>query len=151
MIFRTITDDITGANKSIGLFGKSLNDFKGILNSFKQNGFVNTLLNTPLINIDTTAIDNYNKQIRSSIPFEKALDIARRTTNADTIALIESSQGAEVQIERVTAAQKASTIAAKAHSVALKAVSIAGNMILFAAISKGIQLAITAIDRKSVV
>ena len=146
MIFRTITDDITGANKSIGLFGKSLNDFKGILNSFKQNGFVNTLLNTPLINIDTTAIDNYNKQIRSSIPFEKALDIARRTTNADTIALIESSQGAEVQIERVTAAQKASTIAAKAHSVALKAVSIAGNMILFAAISKGIQLAITAID-----
>ncbi len=146
MIFRTITDDITGANKSIGLFGKSLNDFKGILNSFKQNGFVNTLLNTPLINIDTTAIDNYNKQIRSSIPFEKALDIARRTTNADTIALIESSQGAEVQIERVTAAQKASTIAAKAHSVALKAVSIAGNMILFAAISKGIQLATTAID-----
>ena len=116
-----------------------------LINSFKQNGFVNTLLNTPLINIDTTAIDNYNKQIRSSIPFEKALDIARRTTNADTIALIESSQGAEVQIERVTAAQKASTIAAKAHSVALKAVSIAGNMILFAAISKGIQLAITAI------
>lgn len=146
MIFRTITDDITGANKSIGLFGKSLNDFKGMLNSFKQNGFFNTLLNTPLINIDTTAIDNYNNAIRSSIPFEKALAIARRTTNAETIALIESSHGAEVQIERVTAAQKASTIAAKAHSVALKAASIAGNMILFAAISKGIQLATTAID-----
>ena len=146
MIFRTITDDITGANKSIGLFGKSLNDFKGIVNSFKQNGFFNTLLNTPLINIDTTAIDNYNNAIRSSIPFEKALAIARRTTNAETIALIESSHGAEVQIERVTAAQKASTIAAKAHSVALKAASIAGNMILFTAISKGIQLAITAID-----
>ena len=146
MIFRTITDDITGANKSIGLFGKSLNDFKGIVNSFKQNGFFNTLLNTPLINIDTTAIDNYNNAIRSSIPFEKALAIARRTTNAETIALIESSHGAEVQIERVTTAQKASTIAAKAHSVALKAASIAGNMILFTAISKGIQLAITAID-----
>ena len=146
MIFRTITDDITGANKSIGLFGKSLNDFKGILNSFKQNGFFNTLLNTPLINIDTTAIDNYNNAIRSSIPFEKALAIARRTTNAETIALIESSHGAEVQIGRVTAAQKASTIAAKAHSAALKVASIAGNMILFAAISKGIQLATTAID-----
>lgn len=146
MIFRTITDDITGANKSIGLFGKSLNDFKGILNSFKQNGFFNTLLNTPLINIDTTAIDKYNNAIRSSIPFEKALAIARRTTNAETIALIESSYGAEVQIERVTAAQKASTIAAKEHSVALKAASIAGNMILFAFISKGIQLATIAID-----
>lgn len=146
MIFRTITDDITGANKSIGLFGKSLNDFKGIVNSFKQNGFVNTLLNTPLINIDTEAIELYNNAIKSSVPYEQALAVARRTTNAETVALIESSHGAEVQIERVTAAQKASTIAAKAHSVALKAVSVAGNMILFAAITKGIELATTAID-----
>ncbi len=146
MIFRTITDDITGANKSIGLFGKSLNDIKGIINSFKQNGFVNTILNTPLINIDTNAIDDYNNAIKRGIPYEEALAVARRTTNAETIALIEASHGAEVQIERVTAAQKASTIAAKAHSVALKAASIAGNMILFAAISKGIQLATTAID-----
>lgn len=72
MIFRTITDDITGANKSIGLFVKSL-DFKGIINSFKQNGFVSTLFNTPLINIDTDAIDDYNTAIKSGIPFEKAL------------------------------------------------------------------------------
>lgn len=146
MIFRTITDDITGANKSIGLFGKSLNDLKGIINSFKQNGFVNTLLNTPLINIDIKAIEDYNAAIKSSIPYEQALATARRTTNAETFALIESYHGAEVQIERVTAAQKASTIAAKAHSAALKVASIAGNMILFAAISKGIQLATTAID-----
>ncbi len=146
MIFRTITDDITGANKSIGLFGKSLNDIKGIINSFKQNGFANTLLNTPLINIDTDAINRYNAAIRTGIPSEQALATARRTTNAETVALIESSHGLEIQTERVTAAQKASTIAAKAHSVALKAASIAGNIILFAAISKGIQLAITAID-----
>ena len=65
MIFRTITDDITGANKSIGLFGKSLNDFKGIINSFKQNGFVSTFLNTPLINIDEKAIKRYNVAIRT--------------------------------------------------------------------------------------
>lgn len=146
MIFRTITDDITGANKSIGLFGKTLNDFKGILNSFKQNGIVSTLLNTPLINIDTDAIDAYNNAIRSGKTFEDALATARRTTNAETVALIESSHGLEIQTERVTAAQKASTIAAKAHSVALKAASIAGNMVLFAVISKGIQLATTAID-----
>ena len=146
MIFRTITDDITGANKSIGLFGKSLNDIKGIINSFKQNGFVNTLLNTPLINIDTDAINKYNAAIRTSIPSEQALATARRTTNAETVALIESSHGAEVQIERVTAAQKASTIAAKAHSVALKAASIAGNMILFATISKGIELVVKGFD-----
>lgn len=145
MIFRTITDDVTGANKSIGLFGKTLNGIKGIINSFKQNGIVNTFLNTPLINIDITAINRYNEAIRAEKTYEDALALARRTTNAETIALIESSHGAEVQIERVSAAQKASTIAARAHSVALKAASIAGNMILFTAITKGIQLATTAI------
>ena len=119
MIFRTITDEVTGANKSIGLFGKTLNDFKGIINSFKQNGIVSTLLNTPLINIDINAINRYNDAIKANIPFEQALATAKRTTNAETIALIESSHGAEVQIERVTAAQKASAIAIKAQSLAL--------------------------------
>ncbi len=146
MIFRTITDDITGANKSVGLFGKTLNDFKGIFNSFKQNGIVSTLLNTPLINIDTDAINDYNNAIKSGMPYEQALADARRTTNAATLALIESSHGAEVQTERVTAAQKAATIAAKAHSAALKALSIAGNVVAMIAISKAIQLAISAYD-----
>lgn len=135
MIFRTITDDITGANKSIGLFGRSLNDVKGIISSFKQNGIVSTLLNTPLINIDTNAIDAYNNAIRTGTPYEQALAEARRTTNASTLALIESSHGLEIQTERVTAVQKASTIAAKAHSVALKAVSIALNIGLMIAIN----------------
>lgn len=146
MIFKTITDDVTGANKSVGLFGKTLNDFKGIVNSFKQNGIVSTLLNTPLINIDENAINNYNNAIKASIPFEKALDIARKTTNADTIALIESSNGLEIQTERVTAAQKASTIAAKAGSVALKALSMAGNMIAMWAITKILELTVKGID-----
>lgn len=146
MIFRTITDDITGANKSVGLFGKTLNDFKGIFNSFKQNGIVSTLLNTPLINIDTDAINDYNNAIKSGMPYEQALADARRTTNAATLALIESSHGAEVQTERVTAAQRASTIAAKAQSAALKAVSIAGNIAMMIAISKAIQLAVSAYD-----
>lgn len=147
MIFRTITDDITGANKSIGLFGKSLNDVKGIINSFKQNGFVSTLLNTPLINIDITAINRYNAAIRAGKTYEDALALARRTTNAETLALIESSHGAEVQIERVT---KASTIAAKAHSATLKAVSTAGNMLAAFLITKGLELAVKGIDALTV-
>lgn len=141
MIFRTITDDITGANKSIGLFGKLLNNIKNVIYSFQTNGVKNTLFNTPLANIDTKAIDKYNKAIQNSIPFEKALDNARKTTNAETVALIESTNGATVSIKTLDVAQKASTISAKAHSAALKAVSIAGNMILFTVIAKGIQLA----------
>ena len=146
MIFRTITDDITGANKSIGLFGKSLDNVKNIIYSFQTNGVKNTLFNTPLTNIDTKAIDRYNAAIQASVPFEKALDTARRTTNAETVALIESTNGATVSTEALTTAQQSSTVAAKAHSAALKAVSMASNMILFIIIAKGIQLAATAID-----
>ncbi len=146
MIFRTITDDITGANKSIGLFGKSLDNVKNIIYSFQANGVKNTLFNTPLTNIDTKAIDRYNAAIQASVPFEKALDTARRTTNAETVALIESTNGATVSTEALTTAQQSSTVAAKAHSAALKAVSMASNMILFTIIAKGIQLAATAID-----
>ncbi len=140
MIFRTIKDDITGANKSIGLFGKSLNDVKNIIYSFQTNGIKNTLFNTPLGNIDTKAIEAYNLAIKTSVPYEQALAIARRTTNAETIALIESSYGAEVQTEKVTAAQKASTIATKAHSAVLKAASIAANVAISALVIGGIKL-----------
>lgn len=146
MIFRTITDDITGANKSIGLFGKSLDNIKNIIYSFQTKGVKNTLFHTPLANIDTKAIDKYNKAIQNSIPFEKALDNARKTTNAETVTLIESTNGATISTNALNAAQQASTLAAKAHSAALKAVSIAGNMILFTVITKGIQLAAAAID-----
>lgn len=106
MIFRTITDDITGVNKSIGLFGKTSNDFRGIINSFKQNGFVSTLLNTPLINIDTDAINRYNTAIRTNIPFEDALATARRTTNAETIALIKSSHGQKFRLKKLLPPKK---------------------------------------------
>lgn len=146
MILRTITDESTGAIKSIGLFGKSLNEIKGILNSFKQNGVISTLLNTPLINIDTQAIDNYNNAIRSGMGAEQALAIARKTTNAETVALIESSNGLVVQTERVTAAQRASTLSAKAATAATKALAIAGNMITFTLISKGIELVVNGFD-----
>ncbi|MBD5466690.1 MAG: hypothetical protein HDR21_00885 [Lachnospiraceae bacterium] len=167
MIFKTITDDITGANTSITLLGSSLNDFKGIINSFKQNGIRNTFVNafnqskivnafkqkgigntlfhTPLIHIDTAAIDRYNNAINSCVPFEKALAQARKTTNAATLALIESSDGLEIQTDKVTAVQEASTLAAKAQSFAFKALSVAGNMVAFTLIVKGIQAVSKAI------
>ena len=40
-IFRTITDDITGTTKSVGLLGKSFDELKSILNSIKSNGLFN--------------------------------------------------------------------------------------------------------------
>lgn len=43
MILRTITDDATGATKSIGLFGKTLEQLKTSFANIKQNGLFNSI------------------------------------------------------------------------------------------------------------
>ena len=49
MIFRTITDDVTGANKSIGLFGLSLQNVSNKLQEIKRVGFKEAVFNSSKI------------------------------------------------------------------------------------------------------
>lgn len=144
MIFRTIKDDISGAIKSIGIFGLSLNDIKTRLYDIQSVGFKNAIFNTS--KIDVQAIVKYNSEIAKGTEFQQALAIASRNTNKETVSLMTSAQGAVISTEELTAAQKASTVAAKAQSAAYMAVSIAANMIVTALAIKGIQLAADAID-----
>lgn len=144
MIFRTIKDDISGAIKSIGIFGLSLNDIKTRLYDIQSVGFKNAIFNTS--KIDVQAIVKYNSEIAKGTEFQQALAIASRNTNKETVSLMTSTQGAVISTEELTAAQKASTVAAKAQSAAYMAVSIAANMIVTALAIKGIQLAADAID-----
>lgn len=144
MIFRTIKDDISGAIKSIGIFGLSLNDIKTRLYDIQSVGFKNAIFNTS--KIDVQAIVKYNSEIAKGTEFQQALAIASRNTNKETASLMTSAQGAVISTEELTAAQKASTVAAKAQSAAYMAVSIAANMIVTALAIKGIQLAADAID-----
>ena len=146
MIFRTITSDITGANKSIGLFGLSLKGISNKLYEMQTRGFKNVLFNTPSVTFDEKAIKNYNKAIEQGIPVQNALASASKDTNQATIALMQSANGATITQEQLTTAQNASTLAAKFQSKAFKALSVAGNMILFTAIAKGIQFATKALD-----
>lgn len=60
-IFRIITDESTGATKSIGLFGKSLSELKTAIASFKSQGLTNFIFNHSTI--DETVISNYNAEI----------------------------------------------------------------------------------------
>lgn len=122
----------------------SFQDFGDISNNIKTNGFKDTFFNTPTIDTDT--ITKYNQDIKTGVNAQKALASASQGTNKATTALMESANGAVVSTESLTAAQKTSTLAAKAQSFALKAASAAGNMIVFTLISKGIELAATAID-----
>lgn len=151
MIFRTITDESTGATKSIGLFGKSLSELKTILSSLKTNGIINTFFNTSAI--DEEAIIDYNIEISKAISNnatmaekQQIMKAAMKGTNKETAQLIGTTNGATVSTDTLTAAQHSSTLAARAQAVALKAVSIAGNMIAMWAITKLIDFAATRLD-----
>mgnify|MGYP002761734558 CR=1 FL=1 len=140
----TNNKDIIGNNNSIGLFGKSLDEIKSKIYDIQSLGLKQTIFNTS--KIDISAKKEYNSEIRKGTSCQEAMALASKNTNKETIALIESAKGATVTNEALTAAQKASTLAAKAQSVAFKAVSMAGNMLVMALVTKGIELAASAID-----
>ncbi len=143
-IFRTITDESTGAVRSIGLFGRSITDLKASLASIKTNGFFNTIFNTSTIDVSKVAA--YNAAIANETGAQEALAQASVGTNKATINLIKSANGAAVSTEALTAAQKASTVASKALSVGMKLLSVAMNVgiaLLIPVIIKGIDKLIT--------
>lgn len=140
-IFRTIKNDVTGANESIGLFGKSADDLKNIFTNIKEKGLKEAIFNNP--SIDVNAINEYNNAIAAGRTREEALANARTNTNQATIELMESTDGA---IENVEELAHSTTLAGKAGSMATKAISTLGNMAAFAVISGVVQLAATAID-----
>lgn len=140
----TNNKDIIGNNNSIGLFGKSLDEIKKKIYDIQSLGLKQAIFNTS--KIDISAIKEYNSEIQKGTSCQEAMALASKNTNKETIALMESAKGATVTNEDLIAAQKASTLAAKAQSVAFKAVSMAGNMLVMALVTKGIELAASAID-----
>ena len=151
MIFRTITDESTGATKSIGLFGKSLSELKTIFSSIKSNGIINTFFNTPTIN--KNSVFEYNEEIEKAIARnasmaekQQIMKTAMEGTNKATAQLIGSTKGATVSTEALTTAQKQSTIASKAATVATKALSVALNMVAMWAITEAIGAVVTYLN-----
>ena len=136
-IFRTITDEVTGANKSIGLFGKSLTELKGILSSVKTNGLFKTSI---ISDTDIQCIKDYNTLIEGGTPHLEAMEQATKGASSATAQMIKNANGNTIALNQMT-------LGAKAASVTMKALSIAGNMIAFLAISKGISLVSEGIDK----
>lgn len=150
-IFKTITDESTGAVKSIGLFGKTLNELKSSFANIKTNGLLNSIFKTS--SIDTKAIDAYNKAITeatknnvSMADKQQIMQTAMEGTNKETARLIGSTKGAEVGLKELKAAQDATTLSAKAGQVALKGLAIAGNMLAMWAIGEAISFIVKGID-----
>lgn len=92
------------------------------------------------------SLDTYFKQYQNGNTVLRNYVTTTEQQNQSTQGLIKASQDARnAQIAHNEAIQ-AGTISAKAASVALKALSVAGNIIVFTLITKGIQLAVSAID-----
>ena len=151
MIFRTITNESTGAINSIGLFGKTIDELKNSLSSVKTNGLFNTLFNTS--SIDEAVISKYNVEIGKAIvnnatmaEKQQIMKSAMESTNKATAQLIGSTNGAVVSTEALTAAQNQSTLAARAQAAALKAASIAGNVLASIGITFIISKALSFIN-----
>lgn len=135
-IFRTITDEVAGANKSIGLFGKSFTELKGILSSVKTNGLFKTSI---ISDTDIQCIKDYNTLIESGTPHLEAMEQATIGASSATAQMIKNANGNTIALDKMT-------LGAKAASAGLKALSIAGNMLAMWAISKGIELLVDTID-----
>lgn len=147
MIFRTITDESTGAVKSIGLFGKTLNELKSSFANIKSNGLFKTS------SIDNEAIDAYNKIITEAIKNnvsmadkQQIMKTAMEGTNKETARLISSTKGLIVTDEALTKAQDANTLSFKASEAVLKTLSIAGNMLAMWLVSVAIEGVVTGLD-----
>lgn len=143
MIFRTIdVDGLSGIIGQLGVLNKSFaeitttftngNGIKETLKSFSQTrsgikGVLNSF-SSGISKLDVKNISQYNKLIQEGVSSQTAWN---RT-------MLSSSKAAQDLVE--------SAKASKAGAAALQALSVAGNMIAFWAITKGIELAVNALD-----
>ena len=131
-IFRTITDEATGATKSIGLFGKSFAELKNIINSVKTNGLSKASV---VSEKDIKCIKTYNDLIARNVPHQQAMEQATKGASDATKQMIKNANGNTIALNKMT-------VGAKTASVAMNLLSIAMNM----AIMWGISKLITAWD-----
>ena len=115
-IFRTITDEVTGANKSIGLFGKSFTELKGILSSVKTNGLFKTSI---VSQTDLNCITKYNNSIKDGATHQYAMEQATVGASSATAQMIKNANGNTIALNQMTLGAKAATVTMKALNVAL--------------------------------
>lgn len=122
-IFRTITDEATGATKSIGLFGKSFTELKNILKSVKTNGLFKTSI---VSEKDIKCIKTYNNLIAKNVPYQQAMKKATKGASDATKQMIKNANGNTIALDKMTVGAKAASIATNALSIALNALVMAG-------------------------
>ena len=146
MLFKTFDSDIDNLMSKIGVFNKS---FWAMKQDLKHgNGLAYSLFGgqnvTPK---DKQAILDLNTHLKNGVNPGKAW--ASTMSNCSIAAQNQTRQclDAEESLTKLANGLKITTVKAKAAAVGLNILKTAGNMMLFATISKGIDIAARAIDK----
>ncbi|MEY8338482.1 hypothetical protein AALB16_10745 [Lachnospiraceae bacterium 62-35] len=152
MIFKTFDSSDSGMLNKIGIFNHS---FGEVRDAFQSGGFtgVKDLYFNSITNDDIARIQEYNSLVtayENGLPDGVNYQAAWYRTMFDASEaakrLVESNGQAAVSEELLGKAMQASSFSAKAGEAALQALAKAGNMLLFMAVSKGIELTIKYLD-----
>lgn len=153
MIFRTIQNDLNGTINKIGILKKSFAELKTSMSTDGIKGFLNSI--SPKITAkDISFIKEYNRLVGvEGVSSQTAWYRTMMSSSyyaqelfKDENNLIRTNNGLILSEEALARASNTATLAAKAQSAALKALSIAGNIAMMIAISKAIQLTVSAYD-----
>lgn len=136
-IFKSIFNAFIEIDEATNKWHFSLKKIKNLKNIFGK--FNKTLIDSTAVELYNNAIDEANSRNADFAERQDIMQAAMESTNKETAKLIESTKGARVETDALTAAQQANTVAMKAGAIAMKALSIVGNMILITLVTKGIS------------
>lgn len=145
MIFNTFDNDLTGTTNKIGIFHKSFDEIGHDL-SAKQGLFTSLFSGNNISSKDLQSIKAMDNDMKKGSTTAQAWQA--NMTGCTAVAKQQTKQCLENKksLSQLAAGLEHSTFAAKAGKAALSALTTAGNIFVSAAISKGIELAATAID-----
>lgn len=145
MIFKTITDEATGATKSISIFNSTLSTMQRNLAS-GQGAMYSIFGGNTLRKNDVTTLNNYVNGIKSGLTPAQSWMANMKGCSVAAKQYVLDARKAGKSTRELSADLKTVSTTSKVASIGLKALSIAGNMLLFTAITKGIQILSDAID-----
>lgn len=164
MIFKTFDSDSDKFISKIGILNRSFEQWGEAIRARKLSVQEKSKDLSLFDNFDATATLQSLRDVESQLPNNKDAWTEYFSTLDDgskwQVKFVQDNDLSKVSLEQVENAQKAAresaiaynnsleqmTFGAKAANVAMKGLAIAGNMIIYALISKGIEIAVTAID-----
>ena len=151
----------TTKNKELAIFGKTIDDIKNKIDKFNEvktknglfgeNGALASLfsgkkLNNILTQETLKQFEEFKEKFNSSSLSAEALAEQMENVDQRIIDYAKTCKNGEMTTEGFKASIDTMSFSAKAGKVALQALATAGNMLIGWAITKGIELAVKALD-----